>query len=117
MSWESIGSTSTGQMPHEREWIVLSLGIAKRYIAFVCGDPPTGSKLDIMWHDHDLGAYPSLGIWSEYDPPWDYINACECALQVFDAAVSWHELKEHFEEVAFSEENEDEAEENDEDES
>jgi len=115
MSWESIGSTSTGQMPHEKEWIVLSLELAKRYIVFVCGDPPAGSNLNIMWHDYDLGTYPSLGIWSEYDTPWDYINACERALEVFDQAVSWHKLKEHFEEVAFSKE--DEAEENDEDES
>ena len=106
MSWESIGSTSTGQIPHEMEWIVLSLGLAKRYVAFVCGDPPTGSKLDIMWHDYDLGTYPSLGIWSEYDHPWDYINACERALEVFDEAVSWHKLKEHFEKVALSEEDE-----------
>ncbi len=81
-----------------------------QYIAFICGDPPTGSKLDIMWHDHDLGTYPSLGIWSEYNPQWDYINSCERTLEVFNEAVSWHELKEHFEEVVFSEK--DEAEEN-----
>ena len=75
-----------------REWIVLSLCFAKRYIAFVCGEPPAVSNLDIMWHDRVLGTYPSLRILSEYGPSWDYINACERAMEVFDEAVSWHEL-------------------------
>ncbi|MBI3800303.1 MAG: hypothetical protein HY268_25430 [Deltaproteobacteria bacterium] len=101
MPWENIGSTSTGNLPHEEAWILLSLGLAKKYVEFVCGDAPPGSKLDIMWHDHELGSYPSLGVWFEYDPPWDYLNSCERALEVFDDAVSWHELKEHFEEQAF----------------
>jgi hypothetical protein len=60
MSWESIGSTNTGQMPHDEAWILFSIGMAKQYILFVCGDPPEGSKLDVMWHDHELGSYPSL---------------------------------------------------------
>lgn len=113
MSWESIGSTSTGQMPHDRDWIVFSLELAKRYVALVCGEPPSGSKLDIMWNEHELGSYPSLGVWSEYDTPYDYINACERALEVFDEAVSWSELQEHFEEVAFSEDDDDQAEDDD----
>ena len=107
MSWESIGSTSTGQMPNDREWIVLSLSLAKKYISFVCGDAPPGSKLDIMWQDHEYGSYPSLGVWSDYDEPFDYIHACEDALEAFNNGVSWHELKTHFERVAFAENDED----------
>lgn len=102
MPWEDIGSTSKGQMPHEEAWIIWSLRLAKRYIQFVCGEAPSGSNLDIMWHDHDLGRYPSLGVWSDFDPPWECINACERALEVFDHAVSWRDLKEHFEKEAFS---------------
>ena len=109
MSWESIGSTSTGDMPHEEAWILMSLDLAMKYIEFVCGSPPEGSELDVMWHDHDLGRYPSLGVWSDYDTPWGYVNACERALKVFDAAVSWHEMKEHFHEQAFSEDNDEEG--------
>ena len=61
MPWESIGSVSTGQMPCDENWILLSLNLAKKYVEFVCGKAPSGSKLDIMWHDHELGSYPSLG--------------------------------------------------------
>lgn len=98
MSWESIGSISTGDMPDDSSWILWSLRLTKKYIELVCGDAPAGSKLDVMWHDHDFGSYPSLGVWSEYDHPWDYINSCERALEVFDNAVSWDKLQEHLEE-------------------
>lgn len=60
MTWESIGSTNTGQMPDDEAWILFSIGLAKQYVLFVCGDPPEGSKLGVMWHDHELGSYPSL---------------------------------------------------------
>lgn len=68
MTWESIGSTNTGQMPDDEAWILFSIGLAKQYVLFVCGDPPEGSKLGVMWHDHELGSYPSLPvvpIWGE----------------------------------------------------
>ena len=114
MSWESIGSVSTGDMPHDEDWILWSLWLAKKYIVLVCGEPPPGCKLDVMWHEHELGSYPSLGVWSEYDQPWDYINSCERALEVFDEAVSWHELKEHLEEEVFDDDDEGDTEQGDE---
>ena len=40
MTWESIGSTNTGQMPDDEAWILFSIGLAKQYVLFVCGDPP-----------------------------------------------------------------------------
>lgn len=98
MAWESIGSISTGEMPEDETWILFCLNLAKGYVKLVCGDAPSGSKLGIMWQDHDLGSYPSLGVWSDYEPPWDYVDACERALEVFDDAVSWQGLKEHHEE-------------------
>lgn len=110
MSWESIGSISTGEMPYEEAWIVFGLNLAKQYVKFVCGEAPPGSKLGIMWHEHELGRYPSLGLWSEDEPPWDYLDACERALDVFDEAAAWHELKEHYEEQVLSEEEEDQDE-------
>ncbi len=96
MAWESIGSTSTGNMPADRAWILQSLELAKTYVLFACGGPPYGSQLQVMWHEHELGEYPSLGVWSDYDTPDAYISSCERALEVFDAAVSWGELKDHF---------------------
>ncbi len=95
MAWENIGSTSTGNMPEDRAWILQSLELAKTYILFVCGAPPDGSQLEVMWHEYELGEYPSLGVWSDYDMPDAYISSCERALEVFDAAVSWKELKDH----------------------
>lgn len=98
MSWESIGSTSSGQMPDDEGWILMSLRLARTFIIFVCGEPPANSKLDVMWHEHDLGSYPSLGVWSEYEHPWDYISSCERALESFDGAVSWTRLENYMEE-------------------
>lgn len=112
MSWESIGSTNTGQMPDDEAWILFSIGLAKQYVLFVCGDPPEGSKLGVMWHDHELGSYPSLGVWTEYDPPWDYINACERALEIFDESTEWYQLKQHWEN-SFPDMEDDEAEDDD----
>lgn len=106
MSWESIGSVNTGDMPDDKSWILWSLRLAKKYIELVCGDAPDGSKLDVMWHDHDLGSYPTLGVWSDYGMPWDYINSCERALEVFDKAVSWDELREYLDEHEEDEEEE-----------
>ena len=38
-----------------------------------------------------------MGVWYEYDSSWEYINSCEQALEIFDNAVSWSQLKSHFE--------------------
>jgi hypothetical protein len=94
MTWESIGSTGSGQTPEDEAWILMNLGLARAFINHVCGRPPDGCSLDIMWHEHELGNYPSLGIWSDSEPPWRYINACERALEVFDDAVDWTRLRE-----------------------
>lgn len=97
MPWESIGSVDTGEMPHEKCWILFALELARNYVHFVCCDGPDDTvKLGIMWRDHDLGEYPSLGVWYEDEEPSAYIRACEDALDAFNQAVSWADLKEHF---------------------
>lgn len=94
MSWESIGSVGDGQMPEDRDWILFCCDLALLYVKFVCGDPPSGCELGVMWHEHELGEYPSLGVSSgEFEPPWDYINQCEAALERFGDAVSWSEIQ------------------------
>lgn len=115
MTWESIGSTNTGQMPDDEAWILFSINLAKQYVLFVCGDPPEGSKLSVMWHDHALGSYPSLGVWSESVTPWDYISACERALEVFEKSTEWYPLKQHWE-SSFEDAGDDEEEYGDDDE-
>lgn len=96
MPWESIGSVSTGEMPQDAEWITLALTIAQRYVLFVCGES-NNAKLDVMWHDHEYGSYPTLGVWSDGDPPQDYVNECERALEAFDDAIDWSRLKAYYE--------------------
>jgi hypothetical protein len=95
MPWESIGSTNTGEMPGDESWILWSLEVALQYVSLVCGEPTGGTRLKIMWHEHDLGTYPSLGVYYEGDPPWDYINRCEAALTTLNNSVSWYDLKVH----------------------
>lgn len=109
MPWESIGSVDTGDMPHEEAWILSCLGMAKNYVSFVCGEAPDDAKLEIMWHEHELGNHPSLGVWYDFEEPCEYINACETALDVFNEAVSWSDLKAHFieQKEAADDENED----------
>lgn len=97
MPWETVGSTSTGEMPGDEEWIVFSLELAKRYVEFVCGSPPEGCELGVAWHDHELGAYPTLGVWYECSQPDAYSAACQSALETFDEAVDWNPLRRHWE--------------------
>lgn len=90
MPWESIGSCGGGEIAQLRMAII--------YLCDVCGDPPRGCEIDIMWHEHELGDYPTIGLSWEWDPevrtvpPWEYINRCEIALAIFDEAVSWSEI-------------------------
>lgn len=99
MGWESVGSVDTGQIPGDLFWIDFCQELAIRYIRFVCGDPPPGSTLGVMQNDHELGTYPSIGIWSDFSPEFDYINSCEKALDIFNEAIDWETLKDHFEDA------------------
>ena len=109
MSWESIGSVDTGQLPGDEAWIEFCQKLAIQYIKLVCGEPPPGATLGIMSHDHDLGTYTSIGLYSEHWIPSDYASDCENALYVFDSAISWDELKDFYEKQLFTEDDEDEA--------
>ncbi len=92
MPWESIGSVGNGQMPSDRDWILLCNDIAITYLKFTCGSPPEGCQIETMWHAHDLGDYPTIGISFDFHPPWDYIQRCQMALERFDDAVAWSEI-------------------------
>ncbi|MBK6896184.1 MAG: hypothetical protein IPH06_06305 [Alphaproteobacteria bacterium] len=94
MPWENIGSVDTGEMPDDEAWILLCLKLAKNYVLFVCGEPPDDSKLEIIWHEHELADHPSLGVWYDMEEPCKYFRACEDALDAFNQHVSWLDLKE-----------------------
>jgi hypothetical protein len=98
MSWESLGSVGSGQMPDDEPWILLCHDLAKKYLLYACGNPPDECELGTFWLDHDLGSYPSFGLYREYST-WDsdqYFSKCENALEKFDSAVDWHAIKPEF---------------------
>ena len=98
---ESIGSVSTGNYPGDEGWIFFALDLAKSYVSLVCGNPPPETALEVIWHDHDLGQYPSLGVtsvWRSLEVE-DYIRRSELALQEFDGAIDWRRLKGYYYEV------------------
>lgn len=74
MPIEDIGECDIGQMAWDRDWIVFQLEMGINYLKHVCGPPPPGCELEVMWHEHDLGEYPSIGLyWDasvQYDVPW-----------------------------------------------
>ena len=106
MPWESVGCVDTGEMPGDESWIRLAYRIAQKYVEFVCGQPPEGCKLGIMENEHELGSYPSLGIWYEYLVPSDYIRHCERTFEVFEESIDWYRLKIHYYEMLDEEEDE-----------
>jgi len=61
--------------------------LAIRHVKKICGDPPPEMELEIVWQEHELGIYPTIGLVWE-DPmrgtPWNYICRCEAALLAFE---------------------------------
>lgn len=114
MPWENIGSCGSGQLPGDREWILQCYGMALAYLNFIM-PPPDGCEFGIMWHEHELGDYPSVGLYwgsPQNDAPWGFINKCEVILERFDDAISWSEIEPDAisEELDFDEEDSDEEE-------
>ena len=92
MPWEHLGDVGTGELPYEREWVVFCHELALFYLRFACGPPPPGCELGIMWHEHELGEYPSIGIQYEQWPE-QYAGRCAATLERFDEAVSWGDIE------------------------
>jgi hypothetical protein len=100
MTWESLGDVGSGQMPDDEPWIMLCHKLAKTYLLEVCGSPPDECELGTFWQDHDLGSYPSFGLYREYDT-WEsdrYFSKCEIALEKFNSAVNWYAIEPEFDE-------------------
>lgn len=100
MTWESLGDVGSGQMPDDKPWIMLCHKLAKTYLLHMFGKPPDECELGTFWQDHDLGSYPSFGLYREYDT-WDsdrYFSKCEIALEKFNKAIDWYAIKPEFDE-------------------
>lgn len=94
MPHESIGSVNTGDMPNDRAWIVAALEWAAEYLKMVV-EVPHGCKIEIIWSEHELGSYPSLGVtWEDpMSPPYGLLSRLEFALRRFDDAIDWSVLE------------------------
>lgn len=92
--------------------------MALSYLKFILEEPPEGCQIDIMWHEHELGDFPSIGLfWNDpqVDPPWGYINRCTRSLEIFDEAIDWHAIDPEVvaEELSVLDEDKTNAEDND----
>lgn len=96
MHWESIGECEGSNASDSQAWIDFCHETAIAYLRVILGDPPQGCSLEMRWNDHDLGAYPTIGLWwgaPVGDAPWDYINRAEALLDRFNEAIDWPSLK------------------------
>lgn len=93
MPHESIGECGCAQLP-DRDWMIAELELGICYIRHACGAPPPRYELGIIWHEHDLGEYATIGVtWDgPGDAPWGYINRAENALECLNQAVDWSAL-------------------------
>lgn len=91
MGWETIGKCVGSSSSDPPEWVDFCHETAIAYIKVILGDPPGGWELGIQWHDHDLGSYPTIGVFTDLPliEPWDYIHKAETLLAQFNDAVNW----------------------------
>ena len=80
----------------DRERMVAEVDLGCKYVVLVCGEPPAGCKVGLMWHEHDLGSYATVGLcWNpsvRSDAPWEYISRAETAIFRFSTAVDWRPI-------------------------
>jgi hypothetical protein len=96
MPWEYIGECGSGDMPEDQEWIDYCLEAGMNYLRFVLGEPPDGCELGIMMNDHELGNYPSIGVYWSFpaDGPWEYISRADDLLSTYNHSIEWEKIHE-----------------------
>lgn len=79
--WESESIGQLGSTPWAHVFAVW-------YIPQILGEPPEGCELAVLWHDHEVGSYSTMGIrWDlceNPDPPSDYIQRCEKLIDLLE---------------------------------
>lgn len=81
-------------------------------LLFFLGDPPSGYRLEIQLHEHDLGTYGTIGLTSDYpmEPEgWRYYRMCDRLMSTVDEALST--LRVNAEEILQGKEDEDDEDE------
>jgi hypothetical protein len=84
--WEHVGECGSAQSDPIEAAREVRRGV--RFLRRACGSAPPACKVEVMWHEHDLGEYPTVGVfWGPpaTEPPWAYISLCETALERFNS--------------------------------
>lgn len=63
MPWENIGECGDAQLPDEGGRMVAEVELGCRYVELVCGEPPEGCEVGVMYHEHDMGEYATVGLY------------------------------------------------------
>ena len=95
MPSEYVGTCGHGRLP-DREAVAAELDFGIACLRRYCGPEPSGCSLEIVWHDHDSGAYPTISlVWAHgsLSPEhWHYIERCGAALDRLNGCVDWDAL-------------------------
>ncbi len=96
MPAESIGTCGVAQS-RDRGAIAFELEFGIASLRRHCGPEPPGCSLEIRWHEHDLGEYPTISLmWEEpgslFEEHWAYIERCREVLDQLDDCVDWEAL-------------------------
>jgi hypothetical protein len=95
MPWEFVGECGSGNLPDDADWIDFCHETVMRYVKLALGEPPEGCELGMMLNDHDLGAYPSIGVYWAFpamEAPANYISRAEALVSKFNQAIWWGRL-------------------------
>ena len=88
---EQIGTCGHAQWP-DKEAIQFELEFGIACLRRHCGPEPPGSVLDVVWHEHDLGAYATISlVWEGpgvlFNEDWEYLDRCRKTLAQLDECV------------------------------
>lgn len=95
MPTEYVGTCGRGR-PADRAAAAADLEFGIACLRRCCGREPSGCSLEVVWHDHDIAAYPTISLVSAHGSflpeHWDYIERCAVALDRLDECIDWNAL-------------------------
>ncbi len=99
MPFELIGHCGSADAD-ERNRVALELTSGIALLRCICGDEPAGTRLEVVWREHELGDYAEIClVWetgSLFDEHSNYVSRCTAALDRLDACIDWRALDQTF---------------------
>lgn len=85
MPTESIGSCGVARFPYERKEVLNELELGIAFLRRAC-PLPEGYSYEVIWHDHESGLYPDIGMAGDgpLPDPWEWIAKAQEELARFD---------------------------------